>query len=131
MATISTKGFDEYLERIVAAGRDVDEAAARAVLAGAEVAQEGIQTPAPVLTGNLSDHIKIFGPVQDGNYVSCSVGVIHDLRFTDPETARYANAQEYGTSSMPAHPYIRPTMDEDKAKLRAAIKQSLIEDGTL
>lgn len=57
------------------------------------------------------------------------VGVIHKLQFTDEKTAIYANVQEYGSATTPAHPYIRPALDEDKRAARKAmlkvLKQSL------
>ncbi len=124
---LSTKGFDEYLERIVEAGRNVDQAAARALAAGAEVALAGMQRRVPKDTRNLEANLAATEPKQDGNYTFVEVGVIG----ADAETARYGNAQEYGTSSMPAQPYIRPTFDEDKARIRAAMRKSLEQDGTL
>ncbi|GAP11746.1 phage protein, HK97 gp10 family [Bellilinea caldifistulae] len=130
-ATLTLKGLDEYLEKIAAAGKDVDEAAARAVLAGAEVLQEGMRNRVPVRTGNLRENIRIFGPEWDGNFVFCEVGLIHRRGWTDADTARYGNAQEYGTSSMAAQPYIRPTIAEDGKKARDAMKESLEESGVL
>jgi HK97 gp10 family phage protein len=130
-AKLTLKGLEEYLEKIAAAGKDVDEAAARAVLAGAEVFQEGMQRRAPERTGNLKNNIRIYGPEQDGNFVFCEVGLIHRRGWTDADTARYGNAQEYGTSSMPAHPFIRPTLLEDRKKAQDAMKESLEESGIL
>lgn len=127
----STKGFEEYLENIAQAGEAVDSAAERAVMAGVEVAQEGMQKRVPKDTHNLEEHIQIKGPQKDGNFVFAEVGVIHDKAFTDAETARYGNAQEFGSSSMPAQPYIRPTMRNDKSKIRKAEKESLEEDAIL
>ena len=128
---LTTKGFEKYLENIAKAGRDVDASADRALLAGGELLQDGMIRRAPELTGNLKGHIKIKGPEQEGNFHSIEVGVIHDRKFTDEETARYANAQEYGTSSMGAQPYVRPTLDEDKRKARKAMKESLEKDGVI
>ncbi len=128
---ISTKGFEELLENIASLGQDVDAACQRAVAAGAEVAQNGMKRRVPKDTHNLENHIKIDGPHQEGNYSFVSVGVIHKTEFTDAETARYANHQEYGSSSMPAHPYIRPTMAEDAGKIKKAMRESLEQDGLL
>lgn len=128
---ISTKGFDEYLEKLAAAGRDVDVSAQKALLAGAEVAKKGMQRRAPKDEHNLEKHIKIDGPHQEGNFSYADVGVIHKKEFTDADTARYGNSQEYGTSSMPAHPYIRPTIKGDSGKVRSAMRKSLKEDGTI
>jgi len=127
-ATVSTKGFEEYLEKLANAGRDVDQSVQKALMAGANVAQKGMQKRVRKDTHNLQDHIQIDGPHQEGNYSYLDVGVINKKSFTDAETARYGNAQEYGTSSMPAQPYIRATMQNDKAKIRKAIKNSMKED---
>lgn len=124
---ISTKGFDEYLEKLAEAGANVDESIHKALEAGAEVAVEGMRRRVPKDTHNLEKHIDKTEVVQNGNYSFVEVGVLE----TDAETARYGNAQEYGTSSMPAQPYIRPTIKADAAKIRAAMKKSLEEDGTL
>ncbi len=127
----SLKGMEEYLENIAAAGENVDEAAERAVMAGAEVAQRGMQKRVPKDTHNLERHIKIKGPKRDGNFISAEVGVIHDSAYTDADTARYGMANEYGTSSMAAQPYIRPTLQIDQRKIRAAEKETLEKDQIL
>jgi HK97 gp10 family phage protein len=117
--------LDEYLERIAAAGKNVDEAAAVALRAGGEVARDGMVRRVAKDTHNLEAHIEISEVVQDGNYSYIKVGVLH----ADAETARYGNAQEYGTSSMAAQSYIRATMDEDGAKIKRAMKESFEGEG--
>ena len=126
-AKISTKGFEEYLEKLASIGADVDESIQRALIAGAEVAVEGMRRRVPKDTHNLEKHIQATEVKQNGNFSFVEIGVLN----ADDETARYGNAQEYGTSSMPAQPYIRPTIAEDREKIRRAMKESLIEDGTL
>lgn len=126
-AKISTKGFEEYLEKLAAAGQDVDQSIHKALDAGADVAIEGMRRRVPKDTGNLENHIGKTEVKQDGNYSFIEVGVLN----ADDETARYGNAQEYGTSSMPAQPYIRPTMKEDAGKIRKAMRESLAEDGVV
>lgn len=128
---LSTKGFEEYLENIVQAGKDVDESAKRALLIGAEIIQEEMIELVPVETGNLRDHIKIKGPEQDGNYISVEIGIIHDIRYTDKRTAIYGTVQEYGSATNPAQPYIRPGITRARRKAMKAMKDSLIEDGAL
>lgn len=124
---VSTKGFDEYLENLANAGKDVDLSIAKALIAGADVAEEGMVKRVPKDTHNLEDHIKRTDVQVSGNFSFLEVGVLD----ADAETARYANAQEYGTSSMAAQPYIRPTIKEDARKINKAIKESLIKDGTI
>jgi len=118
-AKLSTKGFEEYLERVKSAGLDIDVVADEALLAGGEVLLEGMRRRAPVETGHLRDSLVTVGPKQDGNYHFIEVGLVG----ADAETARYGTAQEYGTSSMGASPYIRPTMDADMKKARQAMRE--------
>jgi HK97 gp10 family phage protein len=127
----SLRGMEEYLENLASAGENVDDAAKRAVMAGTEVAQTGMKRRAAYLTGNLQEHIQIKGPEQDGNFISAEVGLIHEKAYTDAETARYGNANEYGTSSMPAHPFIRPTLKTDASKIRRAERESLKKDSVI
>ncbi len=126
-AKMDLKGFDEYLENIARAGQAIDPVASRAVEAGGEVLLSGMQSRAPKDTHNLEHSLKVDGPHQDGNLHYVEVGL---PRGTDAETARYGNAQEYGTSSMAAQPYVRPTLDSDMSKARKAMRQ-VFEDEEL
>lgn len=128
---IETKGFDEYLEKIARAGTNIDDSADKALMAGASVIQNEMLVNVPIFTGNLAEHIAIKGPKQDGNLHSVEVGVIHDINFTNAETARYGNAQEYGSAKNAAHPFIRPGMDHGKHGATKAMKESLVEDGAI
>lgn len=119
---LETKGFEEYLERIAQAGQDVDVAAAQALQAGAEILMDGMKRRVPKDTYNLDQHIRIKGPEQDGNYHSVEVGVIHDIAYTDADTARYGNVMEHGSSSTAAQPYVRPTLDTDMGRARKAMR---------
>lgn len=125
---MSLKGLDEYLEALAKAGRDVDAVAAKALEAGAKVMQARMIALVPVDTGNLKDHIKIKGPIQNGNYIYIEVGIIHDRDFTDDETARYANSVEYGNSSMAAQPFIRPAIEGGKGAALREMKTVLLQE---
>lgn len=123
----TTKGFESYLENLARIGTDVDEAAAEALLAGAEILQEAIQAETPVRdpkvkakepVGNLRAHIKIKGPDQDGNYHVVEVGIIHDKRFTDANTARYGNAQNFGWLGHPGKHFIEIGTSRGRAAAR-------------
>ena len=124
---IDMQGIDAYLKKLTDASENVDESAINAVLAGGEVAKDGMQMRVAKDTHNLEKHIVVGEVKRDGNFTSVDVGVLH----ADEETSRYGNAQEYGTSSMPAQPYIRPTQKEDAGKIKKTMKESLIEDGVL
>lgn len=125
-ARLDTKGFAEYLENIVQAGKDIDAITDRALTEGGEILLSGMQRRVPKDTRNLEAHLTVDGPYQDGNFHYVLVGID---KSTDGETVRYGNAQEYGTASMPAQPYIRPTLDEDMKKARAAMKDVFAEIG--
>jgi HK97 gp10 family phage protein len=126
-ATLSLKGLDKYLEAMSQVGKDVDQAAARAVEAGGEVALAGMQSRVPKDTHNLLESLDL-KTGRDGNTHWAEIGL---LKGTDANTARYGNAQEFGTSRMAAQPYVRPTMDEDKNKIRKAMRDQLQEDGVI
>jgi HK97 gp10 family phage protein len=125
---LTTKGLEEWLEAIVQAGKDVDASADKALSAGAAVALAGMQERVAVLTGNLQETLAASEPQQDGNFHFVEVGL---LRGVDADTARYGNVQEFGSANMPAQPYVRPAIDEGKAAIRKAMRESLKEDGTL
>jgi HK97 gp10 family phage protein len=116
------KGLEEYLEQLVQVEKDVDAVAANALKAGGDVLLKGMQRRVPKDTHNLEQNLKCTEPVRDGNYTFVEVGLSKD---TDAETARYGTAQEYGTSSMEAQAYIRPTVDADAGKARKAMKEVL------
>lgn len=124
---IDFKGLEAWLEDLAAAGKDVDAAAAKAIQAGQDIALEGMQERVPKDTRNLEQHLVKTEVQQDGNFIYGEVGLLG----ADKDTTRYGNAQEYGTSDMPAQPYIRPTMDEDKTEIRAAMRDVLKEEGKL
>lgn len=118
---LTLNGVDAHLERLAQLGRDVRTDAAEALQAGGEVAQEGMKKRVRKDTRNLEEHLVVNAPVIDGNFVSVEVGLIG----ADADTARYGNAQEFGTSSMPGQSYVRATLDNDRSKIRAAIRASL------
>lgn len=121
---LSTKGLEDAMEALAALGKDLDAAAATALMAGGEVLLDGMKQRVPKDTHNLEEHLVIEGPNQDGNFHSIEVGVVH----ADAETARYGNAQEYGTSSMAAQSYVRATVDADKGRASKAMRDSLAEE---
>ncbi len=124
---ISTSGLAEHIQRLVDQQKDVDAVVAEGLAEAAEILKTEMVKLAPVKTGNLRDHIRIAGPTKEGNVTYIEVGVIHSKKLTDATTARYANAQEYGTSSMAAQPYVRPGTSKAKNKARKALLKHLRE----
>lgn len=132
-AYFTVRGLEEYMDTLLKAGRDIDAAAQRALEKGAPILQSEMQALVPIDEGNLLEHIQIDGPHQEGNYSYIEVGVIHKSGFTDAETARYGNAQEYGWSSggkfHPGRSYIRPAIDRKRALVLRTIRESLKAEG--
>ena len=124
---LSLDGLGKYLEDLAAAGKDVDAAAKKALPIGGEIIARQMRTLVPKDTHHLEDTIGVEGPNQDGNFIYVDVGVITG----DKETAIYGNVQEYGSSSVEAQPYIRPSFRSRKAAAMRAMKQSLESDGML
>jgi HK97 gp10 family phage protein len=124
------KGFDEYFEKLVKAGRDIDAAADRANVAAGDVILEGMEELVPRDTENLAEHLERSEPEVDGNYHSVNVGMQKTPK-PDADTARYGNVQEYGSARTPAQSYIRAGFDRKRSNARKAQKESLKKDGAL
>ena len=123
--SLSLAGLEKYLEEFAAAGRDVDGAAANALRAGAtEVVLPEMIKLVPKDSHNLEEHLEAGEVVRDGNFSSIDVGILD----ADKETAIYGNVQEFGSSSVEAQPYIRPSFAK-KTAIRKAMEKSLKSDG--
>lgn len=120
---METKGLADYMEQLQQLGGDLDEAAGAALDAGGAIIVTGMQRRAPKDTHNLERKISKTAVQRDGNFHFILVGLVN----ADAETARYGTAQEYGTSSMAAHPYLRPAIDEDMRQARKRMKEAFQE----
>lgn len=118
-------GLANYLEDIARAGQDIDAAAGRALAAGAQPILAQMKVDVPKDTHNLENHLAVDGPHRTGNFSYIDIGVITGNK----ETAIYGNVQEYGSSSVAAHPYIRPALRSKKAAAMRAMKASLKSEG--
>jgi HK97 gp10 family phage protein len=126
-ATLSTKGFDEYFEKLAHEGQDIDAISDEALKAGGPVLVDGMLRRAPELTGELKSHIKMSDPQRDGNYHYIKIGIFD----VDREKQTYFFYQEMGTAHTAAHPYIRPTFDEDMRAARAKMLEVFKARGAL
>ena len=129
-AKFQFKGFDEYLEKLTEKNADIDAVVAGALKEGGNVLRRGMRRRAPKDTHRLEDHIQM-RQTRDGNLHQVEVGLIHEKAYTPADVGRYGNAQEYGTSTMAAHPYIRPTIDEDMSLVKKVIKAYLEKAGMI
>lgn len=118
-AKLELTGLEAYLEEIEKAGHNIDGAARDAVYEGAVTLQEKMQSFVPILTGRLFMHILIKGPITEGNFSYCEVGVLHDIAFTPKDVAIQANVIEYGSTRQSAQPFIRPALRSKKIVIDA------------
>lgn len=124
---LSTKGFEEYLEKLAQAGEDIDQIADEALSAGAEIIKNGMDRRAPEKTKRLKNKISIDGPVNNGNFHTVKIGIFNVKR---PEEL-YFFYQEHGSARGGAHPFIRPAMDEDMKHARAKMLEVFKRKGAL
>ncbi len=124
-AMFDIKGFEDYIEALQKAGKDIDLVSRDALRESGEMLQAAIIARVPVDTGNLKDHIKIKTPSVEGHYNYVEVGVIHDAAYTDKETMIGAIAVEFGSTRMAARPYVRPAISSKKAAVKRLIQQRL------
>lgn len=127
--SFTLKGLEAWFEELAHAERDVDQAAQEVLEDGATEVQAKMQKLVPIDTRNLHDHIQLDGPHQEGNFSYVDVGVIHDIDFTNKDTAIYGNVIEYGGVRRVAQPYIRPAIRSSKYIMKKAMKQLLARYG--
>lgn len=126
-ATLTLKGLDEYLEELAKAGRDIDEASQRALMAGATELLPDMLARVPVDSGDLKSRLRIAGPFQNVNFNFVRVGLI----MPDKDTAIKGNVMEYGAPSknIRAQPYLRPAIDAKRRAVMRRIRASLQAEG--
>ena len=123
---LTTRGFDEYLDKLAKAGKDIDPIADEALDAGSAVLETGMLKRAPELPGHLKSKIGR-RKITDGNYHAVEIGIQN----VDRETELYFFYQEMGSAHAPAHPYLRPTFDHDRSKARNEMKRVFVERGAI
>lgn len=126
-SVLSTKGFSEYLERLAEAGQDIDAISDEALTTGGEILLKGMEARAPRDKGHLVHRIQVVGPKRDGNYHFIKVGIFN----VDRPKELYFFYQEFGSARNAAHPYLRPTFDDDMRAARAAMLAKFKERGAL
>jgi len=83
----------------------------QAAEAGAEVIEKAASQKAPRRTGRLASSIT--HEVKEKSRTGVEVAIGPDTK------AFYGLFQEFGTSKMPAHPFLRPALDGSSGKVKA------------
>lgn len=128
-ATITMPNLDGLLEKVQAAGNNVDEACKEAVNAAAPIVYESMKAGAHRhrKTGAVEDAIEITPAKQDGNFIYATVGIDMEKH---PE-AKAGVYQEYGDGHSPEFPdqFVRPAVDDNRKEIRAAERAVLKKKG--
>jgi len=110
--SVTVEGLDKLVDRLARARADkyIRAAMQRSVL----LVERGAKMKAPVDTGRLRSSIT--GEVR---------GVGADVVGVVGSNVEYAPYQEFGTSRMRAHPYLRPAFQEAKASILGFFSEAL------
>lgn len=129
--TFEVEGLKELQEKLRALGPKVARNALRsAVNAGAQVVRKEVQARAPIDTGTLrrAIYIKQIRELSNEFQQTFYIGVRRGKKYQKKKMdAWYAMMVEFGTSKMPAKPYIRPAFESKKVEAAARIKEKLME----
>lgn len=129
----NTRGFRELDRQLAKLARGVPDAKLRAALhEGGQLIVDEAQRLVPVDTGLLKDSIavtddldaRVYGKV-NGSGLSVYVGPVGSVEDGD---VFYARFQEFGTSVMPAQPFMRPAIAAKRPAAEKLIAARLRDD---
>jgi len=128
-ATITMPNLDKYLEKIQAAGNNVDDACKDAVNAALPIVEKSMKAGAERhrKTGDVVNAIETVPAKQEGDYIYGTVGI--DMK-KHPEAAEGV-FQEYGDGHSPEFPdpFVRPAVDDNRKEILAAERAALKKKG--
>lgn len=133
---VSIDGFASLQRKLAQLEAEAPEMARRAVRAGGAVLGEGMERRAPALSDELEGSIGRSIHMKPAGATAVDVGTYHGLAaiFEDggeitTNKKRVLASKEQGlvfgrTVVIPAQPFIRPTVDEDRGKAIASVRRS-------
>lgn len=134
-ATIVMPNFEKYLEKVQAAGNNIDTVCENAVNAALPIVEKHMKDGAArhrkgvgkYGTDAVYNAIEITPAKKQGNFIYGEVGI--DMQ-KHPE-AKNGVYQEYGDGHSPEFPdpYVRPAFDEHKPEIRKAERDVLKKGG--
>jgi len=108
----------EVMRNLEKVGKRFSDVLEPATKSGALIVRNDAADKAPYLTGDLKKSLHIETTEKTETRVIVIAG-------TDLE---YAAPQEFGTSTgVPAHPYLRPALDENADKVKKEIREALAD----
>lgn len=104
-------GLEEMTRQFEQMGNAVEAGKNEALIAGAQIMQKATQGKAPYLNGILFEHI-VISDVKDGEV---------EVYVDQQGPAYYGFFHEFGTSRMPARPFVGPSFEANKSNMEQAI----------
>lgn len=123
MASIELTGVDEILNKLQQMGANVGRLENKALKNAAEPVLEDAKENVPVRTGKLKKGLKITNVKKKEGMKYILVGVDRG----DNSEVFYGKFIEFGTSKMPARPFLQPAYEKNKNTIRKAIAETLKE----
>ena len=124
--TFTLGNLEDYLERIAAAGRVVDEACARALEEAAPIVtdkmHEDLRKSSEAWTGETDATIEQAAAQREGNFTFVEIKAGGPL-------APQAFYKEYGRTHQAAEPFFRPAFANRRHLFRNALREALTEEG--
>lgn len=120
VAKFEAKGLDEYIEKLRNLGANVEGSCKRAVYPAAGVVIEAIKANTPVDTGGLRDSMALRTFVNENGYIYTQVAFDGYDERGHPNPVK-ARVLESGSSTRQKHPFIRPAVNQVRARAEAMI----------
>ncbi|MGF7429586.1 HK97 gp10 family phage protein [Thermoanaerobacterium thermosaccharolyticum] len=115
--TVEVIGSKEILFKLRSLEEASSEILEKAASSAAEVVKDAASKKAPRRTGKLARSMVYKTKEKSKTGVEIVIGPDKD--------AFYGLFHEYGTSKMPAHPFLRPALDENGEKIKRTIANKL------
>lgn len=120
MAKFEAQGLDDYIAKLHSLGADVEGMCKRAVYPAAGMVIEAVKANTPIDTGGLRDATVLRTFVNENGYVYTQIAFDGYDENGHPNPVK-ARVLESGSSTRKKHPYIRPALNQVKAKAEAMI----------
>lgn len=120
LAKFEAQGLDEYIAKLRDLGANIEGSCKRAVYPAAGMVIEAIKANTPVDTGGLRDSMALRTFVNEDGYVYTQVAFDGYDEHGHPNPVK-ARVLESGSSTRKKHPFIRPALNQVKARAEAMI----------
>jgi len=112
-----------FVASIAALGLRLNEALPGIALQGASIVEAEVIRRAPVDTGAMRSSVDEHAVAQGPGYASATVAVENS---SESGIEHYAIYQEFGTSRMPANPFVRPALQAVRGQVTDLIEQQVL-----